>query len=94
MRTPLFPLLTIVGAAYPRGALNYWKSSFLAQLSDAAIDTMIECFATCPSSISEVALEHMPRVTCGSHTMTTRADKEKPGRQPPALLVRVHARMP
>ncbi len=31
--------------AYPRGAFNYWKSSFLAALSDDAIDTMIDCYA-------------------------------------------------
>jgi hypothetical protein len=27
----------------------YWKSSYLTQLSDDAIDTMIACFAQCPS---------------------------------------------
>jgi FAD/FMN-containing dehydrogenase len=34
---------------YPRGALNYWKSQFLAELSDGAIDTMIGCVETCPT---------------------------------------------
>ena len=42
---PYCQLNAMLDAAYPRGALNYWKSSFLAQLSDEAIDTMIECFA-------------------------------------------------
>ena len=41
-------LNAMLDAAYPKGALNYWKANFLAQLSDEAIDTMIECFATCP----------------------------------------------
>jgi hypothetical protein len=37
-------------AASPKGARHYyWKSNFLAQLSDAAIDTMVERFAECPS---------------------------------------------
>jgi FAD/FMN-containing dehydrogenase len=45
--------------AYPKGALHYWKSNFLAQLSDAAIDTMIECFARCPSPMGQVLLEHL-----------------------------------
>ena len=42
----------------PRGALNYWKSSFLTELSDGAIDTMIDCFARCPSPMSALLLEH------------------------------------
>lgn len=42
----------------PRGALNYWKASFLTELSDGAIDTMIKCFANCPSAMSALLLEH------------------------------------
>jgi hypothetical protein len=39
--------------ASPKGALNSWKSSFLAQLSDDAIDTMVEPpMGQCCSSIS------------------------------------------
>ena len=44
--------------AIPRGALNYWKSSFLTALSDEAIDTMVDCYARCPSAISHLLLEH------------------------------------
>jgi FAD/FMN-containing dehydrogenase len=49
---------TLLDAAYPRGALNYWKSTFLAELSDAAIDTMLDCYAKCPSPMSGVLIEH------------------------------------
>ena len=45
-------------AGFPPGALNYWKSNFLAALSDDAIDTMIERFAACPSPMSTLLLEH------------------------------------
>ena len=45
-------------AGFPRGALNYWKSNFLAALEDAAIDTMIERFAAAPSPMSALLLEH------------------------------------
>lgn len=46
---------------YPRGALNYWKSQFLEELSDQAIDAMMECFARCPSRMRGcgVFLEHV-----------------------------------
>jgi FAD/FMN-containing dehydrogenase len=52
-------LNAMLDADYPKGALNYWKSSVLPELSDGAIDTMIECFAACPPSLSELALEHL-----------------------------------
>ena len=43
---------------YPRGALNYWKSTFLNELSDAAIDAMAERFAVCPSPATAMIVEH------------------------------------
>lgn len=48
----------MLDAGFPRGALNYWKSSFLGELSDAAIDTLVGLFATCPSPMSGLMLEH------------------------------------
>jgi FAD/FMN-containing dehydrogenase len=49
----------MLDAGYPKGALNYWKSSFLAQLSDDVIDTMIACFARCPTPMGQLVLEHV-----------------------------------
>ena len=49
---------TLFDAGFPRGALNYWKSNFLAALPDAAIDAMIERFAAAPSPMSGLLLEH------------------------------------
>jgi hypothetical protein len=48
----------MIDEAYPKGALNYWKSHFLPDLTDAAIDTMVDAFARCPSPMSEILLEH------------------------------------
>jgi FAD/FMN-containing dehydrogenase len=48
----------MLDAGYPKGALSYWKSSFLARLSDDAIDTMIEHFGRCPTPMGQVLLEH------------------------------------
>ena len=45
-------------AGFPKGALNYWKSNFLAKLGDAAIEAMIERFAAAPSPMSGLLLEH------------------------------------
>jgi hypothetical protein len=52
-------LNSMLDAAYPKGALNYWKSSFLTQLSDIAIETMIACFADCPTPMGQLLLEHV-----------------------------------
>jgi FAD/FMN-containing dehydrogenase len=55
---PYCQLNGMLDGAYPKGALNYWKSSFLDQLSDGAIDTMVECFARCPSPMAQLLIEH------------------------------------
>jgi FAD/FMN-containing dehydrogenase len=49
----------MLDAGFPRGALNYWKSNFMAELSDQAIDTLISQFAACPSPMSGLLLEHI-----------------------------------
>jgi hypothetical protein len=49
----------MLDAAFPKGALNYWKSSFLAGLSDDAIRTMVERYAGCPSPMTGIFLEHV-----------------------------------
>jgi FAD/FMN-containing dehydrogenase len=44
--------------ALPRGALNYWKSQFLVDLSDEAIRVIVDRFGSCPSPMSQLLLEH------------------------------------
>ena len=58
------------------GNLNYWKSSFLDELSDDAIDTMVALYASCPSPMSGLLLEHF-------HGQATRvADDDETGDDP------------
>lgn len=75
---PYCQLNAMLDAAYPKGALNYWKSSFLARLNDDAIDTMIECFARCPTPMGQMLLEHVhgaaTRVGVGDTAFPHRAD--------------------
>lgn len=49
---------TLLDAGYPKGARNYWKSSFMDSLSDSAIDTVVEAFETVPSPMSAIIFEH------------------------------------
>jgi hypothetical protein len=44
---------------YTEGRLNYWKSNFLNGLSDEAIEAVIAQFATVPSPLSAVVVEHL-----------------------------------
>jgi len=60
----------MLDAGYPKGALNYWKSTFLRELNNDAIDTMIECFARCPTPMGQLLLEHV-------HGAAVRVDVEK-----------------
>jgi FAD/FMN-containing dehydrogenase len=55
---PYSAINSMLDAAYPRGALNYWKSNFLASLSDEAIHAMIDCFAQCPTPMGQLLIEH------------------------------------
>ena len=49
---------TLLDAAYPAGALNYWLSSFASELSDELIDVAVERFAAVPSPMTAILLEH------------------------------------
>ncbi len=55
---PYGTLNGMLDAGNPAGAFNYWKSHFLSGLSDAALETMIEAFAECPSPAANVLIEH------------------------------------
>ncbi len=49
---------TMLDEAYPTGSLNYWKSSFVRELSDDALGTIVEAFPRCPSPMTALLLEH------------------------------------
>jgi FAD/FMN-containing dehydrogenase len=56
---PYSALNGLLDDGFPRGALNYWKSSFLRELTDHTIGILVEQFARCPSIMSSVVLEHL-----------------------------------
>jgi FAD/FMN-containing dehydrogenase len=55
---PYSALNNMLDAAFPRGAFNYWKAQFLTDLSDDAIRTLVMAFEACPSSMSQIIIEH------------------------------------
>jgi FAD/FMN-containing dehydrogenase len=48
---------TMLDEVLPPGRRNYWKSSFVPDLDDAAIETLIACGQAAPSPTSFLALE-------------------------------------
>jgi len=54
-----YPMVNaMLDAGYPRGALNYWKSNFISELSDSLIDEVVTRFATTPSPMNAILFEH------------------------------------
>jgi FAD/FMN-containing dehydrogenase len=54
-----YPVMnTILDAGFPAGSLNYWLSSFTRGLPDELIDIAVERFATAPSALTSILLEH------------------------------------
>lgn len=50
---------TLLDAAFPKGALNYWKSGFLTELSDGAIEALVSAYERVPSTMTFIVLDHV-----------------------------------
>jgi FAD/FMN-containing dehydrogenase len=48
---------SMLDRVYPWGSLNYWKSAFLAQLSEGAVEVITDQFSRCPSTMSSILIE-------------------------------------
>jgi len=56
---PYIALQSIVENFNPPGLRNYWKSNYLSDLSDAAIDVMVDHYRTVPAPNTHVVIEHL-----------------------------------
>jgi FAD/FMN-containing dehydrogenase len=55
--------------SFPPGIFNYWKSSYVNELTDAAIETVVEHAARMPSPTSTAYFEHLGgAIACGADT--------------------------
>jgi FAD/FMN-containing dehydrogenase len=61
---PYCGINSMLDASLPRGARNYWKSTFLSGLTDDAIRAFVDGFATVPSAMSQVIIEHFHGAAC------------------------------
>jgi FAD/FMN-containing dehydrogenase len=65
--------------AFPRGALNYWRSGFFTELSDAAVQTMIDAFESVPSTMTGIVIEHFHGEVCRVDPTATAFPHREPG---------------
>jgi FAD/FMN-containing dehydrogenase len=56
-RIPYPAVNAMLDAGYPRGALSYWKSSFLSEISDGFVDEAVARFAETPSTMNAILIE-------------------------------------
>jgi FAD/FMN-containing dehydrogenase len=76
---PYTTLNSLLDGGYPTGSLNYWKSGFLSELSDAAIGEMVERFAVCPSPMTAMLLEHFHGAVTRVPVEATAVPHREPG---------------
>jgi FAD/FMN-containing dehydrogenase len=66
-----YPVMnTLLDGGFPAGSLNYWLSSFTRGMPDELIEIAIERFATVPSAMTAILLEHF-------HGAVTRVGKNE-----------------
>ena len=70
---------TLLDAGYPTGSLNYWLSSFALGLPDALIDAALERFASVPSPMTAILLEHFHGAVTRVGTTDTAVPHREPG---------------
>jgi FAD/FMN-containing dehydrogenase len=75
---PYTMINAMLDGGFPKGALNYWKTTFLSSLSDEAIDTAVARFADCPSPMSAIVLEHFRGAVCRIPVDATAVPHRKP----------------
>jgi FAD/FMN-containing dehydrogenase len=63
-RMPYPVMNTLLDAGYPWGSCNYWLSNFTTGLNDALIDAACERFASTPSPMNAILIEHFHGAVC------------------------------
>jgi FAD/FMN-containing dehydrogenase len=70
---------SMLNEGYPTGSLNYWKSSFIRELSDDAMQAMIEAFPSCPSPMTGLLFEHIHGAVTRIDVADTAVQHREPG---------------
>jgi FAD/FMN-containing dehydrogenase len=77
-RMPYPVINTLLDAGFPKGALNYWKSSFVGSMDDGLIDAVVDAYEAVPSPMTSIVIEHFH----GAVTRVGVTETAIPHRQP------------
>jgi FAD/FMN-containing dehydrogenase len=78
-RMPYPVMNTLLDDGFPKGALNYWLSSFTKGLPDTLIDAAVERFAVAPSPMSSILFEHFHGAVTRVAPTATAVPHREPG---------------
>jgi FAD/FMN-containing dehydrogenase len=56
---PYTAMQSLIDPLYPRGLHDYFRSAFLGELDDAAMDSILESYRTEPNALSELHVHHL-----------------------------------
>lgn len=70
---------TALDNSFPRGALNYWRSAFFTQLSDAAVQVLIDAYEAVPSPMTAIFIEYYHGAACRVDPTATAFPHREPG---------------
>jgi FAD/FMN-containing dehydrogenase len=75
-----YPVMnTLLDGGFPKGAFNYWLSSFTNGLTDALIDTAVERYASVPSPMTPMLFEHFHGAVTRIDPTATATPHREPG---------------
>ena len=70
---------TMLDNGFPRGALNYWRSAFFTDLSDAAIQALVDAYEAVPSPMTAIIIENLHGAACRVDPAATAFPHREPG---------------
>jgi FAD/FMN-containing dehydrogenase len=70
---------TMLDNGLPRGALSYWRSTFLAELSDAAVQVLVNAYEAVPSPMTPIFIEYYHGAACRVDPTATAFPHREPG---------------
>jgi FAD/FMN-containing dehydrogenase len=78
-RVPYPDINTGVDWLFPTGALSYWKSAFLSELSEAAVEVIVEAFDRAPSELCALVIEDFHGAATRIDATATAYQHRQPG---------------
>jgi FAD/FMN-containing dehydrogenase len=70
---------TLIDEGFPHGSLNYWRSRFLDDFPDGAVDALVEAFGRAEAPLAKIILESVHGQVCRIPVDATACELRRPG---------------